>query len=139
MNTGYHLLLSVILLALYPFIGNYVFISILASLLIDIDHLGIIIRHKIYTYKKFKHLVKSTSSKKEKDIDLVYKETLFLLHTVEFNAALLLLSLWYPILGYVALGFLFHIICDTIHHSLNDLPAFRWMSLTLYLVEEIKK
>ncbi len=68
----------------------------------------------------------------QKNPETAYKGVFYLLHTVEFNAVLLCLTIFYPTLMYVSLGFVFHIITDIMHHSYMGMPVKRWLFLVHY-------
>jgi len=66
-------------------------------------------------------------------MDRIYVSVFYLFHTVEFNLLLLLLSIKFPILKYIVIGFVFHIICDIIHHRHNKLPIISWLFFSSYI------
>lgn len=123
MNTSGHLLLSLLLLVLYPYFGPLIIVSIVAAILIDIDHVPLIIHQKAYTYQKIKWIIKNIQDIYKKNGHERFKGNLYLFHTVEFNIILLIAAIYQPILWYVLGGFVFHIITDIIAHW----PSFRWL------------
>lgn len=135
MRTIDHLKLSPILFFM-AFLGSIqgILISIVASLMIDADHLHLIIREKAFSIKKIKNLnakIYENSSMKKFYVDVTY-----VFHTIEFNLLLLSMSCLCPLLIYVVAGNIFHVICDIIHHKLHKLPVASWLFLTKYLLRK---
>ena len=104
---------------------------------IDIDHLHLIVKEKAFTYKKIIEL--SQNIYDQSSIKKCFKDVTYALHTIETNILLLVLSNWYTPLFYIAIGFLFHIICDIIHHCRKKLPILSWLILTNYFIRLIRK
>lgn len=135
MKLSEHLLASPVLLGLYPItISENIIIAIAASILIDLDHVQLIIEEKAYTLGGIKRLneniYKPTIQGRP---NRMYVDIIYLFHTVEFNALLLFLSAYYPFLKYVIVGFIFHITCDILHHRSHGLPVVRWLFLTSWI------
>ncbi len=128
-----HVLLSLLLLVLYPVFGINVFVIMLSSVLIDIDQLHLIIKKKIFSLKKIKSYADEYYKGNKKNI---WKGKLFLFHLVEFNFLLVGLSFVYPFLWLVSIGFIFHILTDAIYYSVRGLPVTRWLFLSNYLREK---
>ena len=123
MNSHHHFILSLLLLLLYPFIGPMVLVSILWAVLIDLDHLHLVIREKAYTWKRIKKLIKEIQSIYEVQGHERFQGTVYLFHTLEFNLILLAFAQFYPFLFYVLIGGIFHILTDIISHW----PSRRWL------------
>jgi uncharacterized membrane protein len=139
MQTKWHLLASLFFLFLYPVLGNYVFVCMASSILIDIDAIFLVIRQRAFSLKKIKYLVDNVHKIYAKNPKTAFKDIFYLFHTLEFNALLLILSIWFPILGFIGLGFLFHIFFDVLHHHLGKMPVLRWLFLTEFLRVNLKK
>lgn len=136
---GYdHLKTSPILGLLY-FVGGLesAIIAIIASLLIDIDHLHLLIREKAFTIKKIIELNQNIYD--QDSIKKCFKDVTYVLHSVELNALLIILAYWYTPIIYVVIGFIFHIICDIIHHHRQKLPVISWLILSTYFLRLRKK
>ncbi len=130
-----HLLASPALIALYPITtAPNIIIAMSASVLIDLDHVHLIMRERAYTREGIKRLneniYKPTIDGKP---NRMYVDIVYLFHTIEFNLLLLLLSRYYPFLKYVVIGFIFHILCDIYHHRAHHLPIIRWLFLADWL------
>lgn len=135
-----HLVVSPLLLSLSPVIGlENSLIAITASLFIDVDHIYLVIKEKAFTVKKIKSLINNIH---QKHIDgrpnRAYIDIVYLFHTVEFNFVLFLLSLYFPWLKYILIGFLFHIICDILHHRFNGLPVMNRLFLSNFIRYKIR-
>ena len=133
MKATRHLALGIPFAILFPLLGFKVFIAIVASVFIDADHLYILIKHKMYSWKKVMYLVDNINDIYKKDPDNAFKDIVYIFHTIEFNIVLLALSVNFPVLFYVWLGFVYHIICDIIHHKLHGMPIWRWLSFFVFL------
>ncbi len=133
MQTMDHLKVSPILGGLY-FVGGIesVIIAIVASLIIDIDHIHLLIRERAYTAKKITAL--SQNIYDEGSIRRCFMDVTYALHSVELNVILVILSYWYLLIIYVVIGFSFHIVCDIIHHRRLKLPIISWLFLTTYFL-----
>jgi pilus assembly protein TadC len=131
-----HILVSPSLLLLHPIIGNYghLILASFASVFIDIDHIQLLIGEKVFSFSKIKELYRNIYKNYSDNPSSAYKKVFYLFHTVEFNILLLVLSLWWPPLMFVVLGFAFHIVCDIIHHKLNGMPILRWLFLYKFLL-----
>jgi len=124
------MLVSPILLLLYPSIDiNMLGIAMVSSVLIDVDHLELLIHERAFSYTKIKKVYDDIYKNYEADPTGAYRGVVYLFHTVEFNILLILFSLLYPFLIFVALGFVFHIICDVIDCKINKRPILRWLFL----------
>ena len=141
MKLSGHIAVSPILFLLYPFVGlNNVLIAMVSSVLIDIDHIHLIIAEKAFTYKKFKELIADVHAKTVNGKpNRAYVDIIYLLHTVEFNLILLLLSLKFHWLLFVVIGFIFHVISDVIHHRRHKLPIIRWLFLSDLVIYHFQK
>jgi len=124
-----HILIGLVLLGFYPLIGNYSVIMFLASVLIDLDHIQTLIVNSAYTPKKIIQTWKKTNWEYENHPRTAFKREFFLFHSIEFNALLLIASMFYTPLLYVFFGFLFHIITDFIYHYIRHMPLIRWLFL----------
>ena len=139
-----HILISPSLLLLQPVTGNFnlLILASLASVFIDIDHIQLLISEKTFSFSKIKDLHKNVYKNYSGNPSWNYKKVFYLFHTIEFNILLLILSLWWPPLAFVVLGFAFHILCDIIHHKSKRLPILNWLFLYKfffhsYLTKEI--
>ena len=120
MLTKQHFILNLIIsLILLLFIEPiYVLIIFLSSILIDMDH------YLYYVFKKKRFSLKSSYNwyliERKRFYDLSLKEKkkhryfIFIFHGLESLTILLLLSLYVPILFFIALGFFIHLIEDSI-------------------------
>ncbi len=133
-----HIKASTLLLVLYPLYGNKIFISMLSSVAIDTDHIYLAIREKAYTYPKMKALAERIYKVYQADPEGAYKNIFYLFHTVEFVILLMILSLYFPWLKFVALGFAFHIICDAIYCKIKKCPIMRWIFMTEFIRVNLK-
>jgi hypothetical protein len=131
-----HLLIGILILLLYPLIGSMAIIISLSSILIDLDHIQIMIKEKAYSIKKIKQLIKKTRDEYEKDHKNAFNGQIFILHSIEFAALLLIISYFYHIFLFIAIGCLIHIMIDAIHHSINRMPVYKWLFLTSNLFGE---
>lgn len=131
----HHVIISIVFIPLYPILGKSVFLIMLASIIIDIDHVYILFKEKSFSIKRIKSLNKSIHAKYKKDPTNAFKDIIYIFHTVAFNILLLILSLWFPPLIFVSMGFIFHILTDIIHHLYNKMPVLRW----LYFFEFIRQ
>jgi hypothetical protein len=134
-----HLFVGLLLLWLYPFIGNAVFVVILASLLIDIDHIQILIKEKAYTPSKIRRVVRKVLDKYYKNPKKAFKGYYFVFHSLEFLFLLSVVSIFYKPLMFVAGGMIFHVITDAIHHEYYHLPVANWLIFTPSLIKIIKE
>ncbi len=101
--------------------------AIASSLLIDLDHVFLLVAEKAYTFKKIKRVADHIYDKPGGRPNRAYVDILYPFHTVEFNVVLLLLSTEVHWLLYVAIGFAFHICCDALHDYYEKLPVFHWL------------
>ncbi len=126
-----HILMSFVLLLLYPFLGTKVFIAMIASVVVDIDHVSLLIRNKAFTYNKIRQVIrKELEEYNTKKTPSMFKGINFPLHSIEFNVILLLAAFIFPILIPVSIGFIFHVITDIIHHRHVGYPVASWLFLT---------
>jgi hypothetical protein len=133
-----HLKAAPILGALY-FVGGLesVVIAIIASILIDLDHLHLIIREKTFTVKKIIELSQNIYG--QDSIKRCFEDVTYALHSIEINILLIVLAYYFYLpLAYIAMGFIFHIICDIIHHRRQKLPIIPWLILTTYFIRLLK-
>lgn len=108
-------------------------IAMAASILIDCDHLHLVIREKAFSIKKLASLSQNIYG--QDSIKRCFEDVTYGLHSIEINALLIILSMIVePLLIYIAIGFIFHIICDIIHHRRNQLPILSWLILTSYFI-----
>jgi len=128
----YHALASLLLLGLYPLLGNYTFLVMLSSILTDLDHLQLITQKRLYSTKRIKVFIKNYFKAYQKNEDAVqlFKGQIFLFHSIEFVALLAILSIFYKPLLFISFGCIFHILGDIIHHRMNGWPVLRWLSLS---------
>ena len=128
MKFYWHVILSLLLLVFYPLFGINVFIAVLASVLIDVDHIPFFVKKKTLSYEKL-------MSPADGDKKNLWKGVLFLFHTVEFNLLLIGLGILYPVVFFVSIGFVFHILTDALHHHVLKLPVVRWLFFINFLRE----
>ena len=131
-----HILASPAMIALAPVMTMaHIGVAMVASVFIDSDHVHLVLKEKAYTRAGIKRLndniYKKTINGKP---NRMYVEIVYLFHTVEFNLVLFALSFMYPILLPIWAGFVFHIICDIVHHSSHQLPIIRWLFLTDWIL-----
>ncbi len=108
-------------------------IAMSASIVTDADHIQLLMQEHDFSWSKIKELNRDIYTNYANNPREAYKDVFYLFHTVEFNLVLFLLSLWYPLLSFVVLGFVFHILCDIVHHRRNGLPILRWLFLWEFL------
>lgn len=130
MNLNCHILLGLLLLPFYLIFGKIIFIIIIASILIDIDHLQILFENNAFSLKKIKCTIREVNKRYNSHSPDSFNRQYFIFHSLEFNLLLILLSFLYKPLIFIFLGFSFHILCDLIHHSYFKLPIKRWIFLT---------
>ncbi len=116
---------------------NGVIIAVFASLLIDLDHIHLVIREKAFSFQKIIKI--SENIYDPESLKRCFMDVTYALHSLEVNLLLLALSFYFPILLYVVAGFSLHIACDMIHHHKLGLPIISWFILTTYFVRLIKK
>lgn len=114
MFSRYHILSSLIFLFLYPLLGWYVLVIILASILIDADHYFFFVTRKksfniFYMPKYFKVLIKKI---RKYEGPRLY--VLMVFHTIEFLILAFIFALFFEIFMLIFIGFIFHIFCDFI-------------------------
>ena len=135
-----HTLLSPLLFLPQPIIGNvdYLYLAVLASIFIDVDHVQLLFSEKAFSFSKVRELYKNIYKNYSKNPNIAYKKVFYLFHTIEFNIFLLLISLFWTPVAFIVLGFMFHILCDIIHHRINGMPILRWLFFYNFLkVNEI--
>ena len=129
-----HVLASLLFLPLYYVFGANIFIAMAASFLIDLDHIYVVVKDKAFTFTKLKESLLNNLNPPDKKN--AWLGVLYLFHTLEFNALLLLAGwLYYPVLFYVSAGFVYHVGVDAIDHYRRDLPVKRW----LFFVQFVRK
>lgn len=131
-----HLLIALVLFAIfYPIFGYIVLLPLIVSILVDFDHLFLVVKEKKHSFYQLRSLMKDIyKTKKKKDL---WKGMFFLFHTVEFNVLLIILGIFYnPILIWISIGLIIHIISDLIHHSAKGFPILRWIFLTSFFLEK---
>lgn len=135
-----HALLSSLLLTLYPIFETRIFIAIAASIAIDIDHLYLIIKERVFSLRKIRYLANNIHKIYSKDPENAFKSTFYIFHTVEFNVLLFILFYNNPIIQLIILGFVFHIVSDLIHCVWIKMPILRWLFFAQFVkVNRIKK
>jgi len=134
-----NLFLSLIFSFKIPFLGIVIFF--LSSILIDIDHyIYYIIKKKDFNIKNsYKYFIKrELKLKKLSDKELKkLKHPILFLHGIEPLLVIYFLSLSYPILVYVYLGFFIHLIEDLIHEKKAYLTKLRFF--LIYSIYDYKK
>lgn len=125
MNTLGHAALGLLLFILYPLIGDNVFIAFFASLFIDFDHMYILIKYKISSFKKIKFIINNIQETYKKYPAEAFKDVVHICHTIEFNIILATLAVFFPVLWYVLLGFVFHIWCDFVYDKSRGVHVLR--------------
>lgn len=134
MKLGGHLIASPVLFSLASLgdIDN-ILVAILASVFIDIDHIFLLYREKQFSYSKVATLYKDIYHIYKNDPEKAFKDVIYIFHTLEFNLLLLILSLYFPWLRFIFYGFMFHILCDIIHHKFFGMPILRWLFFTEFI------
>ncbi len=128
MQFHWHILLALPLLLLYPFIGNYAIIIAFSSILIDADHVQILIKRRTTSWKQIKSVIaEKMDAYKNKPKDAL-REQLFLFHSLEFIILLFVLSIFFYPMLFVSLGFIYHDVFDVAHHGIRKMPLLRWIS-----------
>lgn len=123
MKPRWHFFLSALFsFLLYLFNFSFLDISLffLASFfIIDLDHVPrFIIKEKSINPFRFYKWCQSRGdewgklSPREKRL---YKKPLYFFHNIETLLVLTIISLVYPIIKFIAIGFIFHLACDFIH------------------------
>ncbi|MAG08649.1 hypothetical protein CMO89_04195 [Candidatus Woesearchaeota archaeon] len=125
-----HFIVSLALvMLLYPFYKEQALLIFIGGFLIDIDHyLWYMFRFKDFNLKKALEYYKK----------LDFKDVLILFHTIEFVVVVFLLSL-YPGLGLLFVGYIIHIIMDTIYMYKCNILGLRAFSLILWIKRRIDK
>ena len=101
---------------------------IISSILIDLDHLELIIRERAFTIERMRFLIEHIYDREiNGKPNRAYVDILYPFHVIEFNALILFLSIQFHWLLYVFIGFAFHILCDVIHDWRLGLPIARWL------------
>lgn len=120
-----HMAVSPFLFLLSPIVGiGGSLIAMASSLVIDADHIHLVIKERAFSLKKLKELNKGIFDKNR-----YYENVTYALHSLEVSLVLLCLSFFWSPLNYVAIGFLFHIVADAIHHRIHKLPVLSWLFL----------
>ena len=137
MTSTQHLIVSPLLLAFAPVIGiEHAIVAACASVVIDIDHVYIPLVERAFSVRKLRAII-SNIHKKEiaGKPNRAYVDILYLFHTVEFNAALLLWAGYAhsALAAVLAMGFVYHVICDAIHHARHELPVASWLFMSNWL------
>lgn len=107
---------------------NSVAIITIAGLLIDIDHLpkylpDLIIKRSI---KRWMHNFRNKIP------------SFLLFHTFEFIAIVFVLSLFFPIITYFLIGFIIHLVCDSISYIAYYKTNYFWLeywSMIIYFIK----
>jgi hypothetical protein len=128
-----HLVLSIALLALYPIIGSSAFIAMAASVLIDIDHVALLLHKKAFSVKGARFYIDNIDRIYQEDPENALKKVIYILHTVELNLLLAAASIWFPMLFPIFVGFTYHIITDALHHWLSGMPVRRWIFFSEFI------
>jgi len=131
MNCLGHILIGLLLLSSYFWIGNAAILIAVAYVAVDIDHIQILIKEKAFSFNKIKEVIKNIDEKYDGNPKNAFDGQIFILHSVEFVIMLLILAyFFYPRLYFVALGASLHIITDIIHHLIRGFPIIKWLFLT---------
>ena len=133
MDTEGHTFISLLLFGLYPIFGKFILISVIAAILCDVDTVYLVYQKKAYTLKKLNFLLQHNHRIYRQNPKTAYVNVFYLFHTLEFNIILLVLAYWWPVLGFISLGFLFHTIIDIIHHRDLKMPVLRWLFFIEFL------
>ena len=133
MDSDAHALFGLLLLGLWPVLGKYIWISVLAAILCDLDSLYLIYKRKAFSLKKIRYLLKNVHESYQKNPKTAHIDVFYLFHTLEFNIILLILAHWWPVLGFISLGFLFHTLLDIVHHRDLRMPVLRWLFFLEFL------
>lgn len=123
MNLREHLLWTLLLFVFYPVFGSLIILSVLWGVIIDIDHIWLVIHQKAYSRNKIKWLLDNIQQIYKVQGHERFKGTVYLFHTVEFNVILIAAAFVYPFLWFIVIGSVFHIILDIIAHW----PYIRWL------------
>ena len=126
-----HFLLAIPLcIALFPFFGWNVWIILLSSVIIDIDHLPVyIIMFKNLNLKKMDNFFKKNTCK-------IADKLCAVLHTIEFLVIIGLLALYSKIFFLILVGLLYHIIIDNVVvyktiHKIRTFSIILWLNYYL--------
>jgi hypothetical protein len=131
MNFLWHLLIGILLLSSYFWIGNAAIIIAIAYVAVDIDHIQILIKEKAFSVDAVWDLLVHGYEKYEQNPKNAFDGQIFILHSIEFLIILLIAAyFWYPKLYYVAAGVGLHILTDVIHHLIMGFPVIKWLFLS---------
>lgn len=128
-SLGHAILGIIIAIIFFPYLGYGAIIIAVSSVLIDLDHINILFREKAFTIKKIIKVGNKYESKWAKEKHKAFDGEIFILHSLEINIAILLLSFIYKPLIFVSVGFIIHIFTDMIHHSYHEQPIKQWLFL----------
>lgn len=127
----YHLLIGILLLSSYFWIGNAAFLVAASYVLVDLDHIQILIKEKAFSFEKVWDLIINGYEKYDQNPKQAFDGQFFILHSIEFLIILLIIAyFWYPKLYFVALGVGLHILTDIIHHLIRGFPIIKWLFLS---------
>jgi hypothetical protein len=127
----YHLLIGILLLLSYFWIGSAAFLIAIAYVAVDLDHIQILILEKAFSFKKVKNLFVKGYDKYNKNPKNAFKNQFFIFHSIEFLIVLLVIAyFWQPKLYFLALGVGLHILSDVIHHAIKGFPIIKWLFLS---------
>ncbi len=131
-----HLIVGFIL-SLFLFKIGYgipnILIIFLSSVLIDLDHIQMVVVNKAFTIDKIIQLDKQIYPEYKQHPDTAYLNVIYIFHTIEFNVVLAMTGILNNILFFISLGFIFHTICDVIYFLLKRLPILRWLSFVVWI------
>ena len=126
-----HLIIGLLLLCTYFWIGSEAFIIAIAYMAVDLDHIQILLKERAFSFKKMKYLLVHGYEKYGLNPKQAFEGQFFIFHSIEFLIILLIGAyFWQPNLYFIALGVGLHILTDVIHHSIKGFPIFKWLFLS---------
>jgi len=132
-----HVLIGILALFLYPWIGYYSIIIAVSSIAVDIDHFQILVKEKAFSFNKIRKLLKEGYKEYSKSPKQAFKGEIFVLHSLEFVIILTIIAyFFYYDLFFVVLGVLLHISTDVIHHLIKGFPVVRWLFFTSNFIRQ---
>ena len=111
MHTLIHLLIAILIAFILGLAALPLSVFLLASILIDIDH---ILEIKYIKKVKKKFIFNPLKSNYE-----TLQRSLHLFHTFEIITLLLIISIFIPIVFYISLAFIIHLLIDAIGNLMN--------------------
>ena len=125
------------ILSIFLFIIGYgtinISIFLLSSVLIDLDHIQMVVVNKAFTIDKLLQLDKNIYPEYKQHPDTAYLNVIYIFHTIEFNVVLAMTGILNNILFFISIGFIFHIICDVLYSLLTGMPVIRWLSFVVWI------